>query len=104
VRMPALNTIAALSIVMLAALIAGLIWAFRATRRMLDKYAVHIKKTMGIPEVKRFLEHEPRASVTVLEDPEAGRVKILWLDSHGRVGVSVTLDAATLEVLGVSER
>lgn len=102
--MPSLNTIAILSLIMLVALIIGLIWAFRATRRMLDKYANHIKKTMEIPEVKRFLDTEPRATVTVLESPETGRVKILWLDSHGRVGVTVTMETSTLKILEVSEK
>jgi hypothetical protein len=72
-----------------------------ATKRLINKYKRHIEKTLELDEVKQFLEEEPKATAVVVESPLKDRVKILWISRRGVVGVSVLMDAKTMEVIKV---
>ncbi|GEM_PF-6234490 len=74
-----------------------------STKRLINKYRSHIEKTLELEEVKQFLEEEPKATAVVVESPLKDRVKILWISRRGVVGVSVLMDAKTMEVIKVDE-
>ncbi|MEB3825156.1 MAG: hypothetical protein LRS47_00625 [Desulfurococcales archaeon] len=82
-------------------LLAFLTWSIKSTRSLIEKYSDHIEKTMETEEVKRFLEEEPRASVAVIESPDKKRVKVIWVDRKGRIGVSALVDVESREILSI---
>ncbi|MCE4606613.1 MAG: hypothetical protein F7B59_04680 [Desulfurococcales archaeon] len=92
-----------LAVILTVIIVFILVRSVLATKRLINKYKDHIKKTMDIEEVRRFLDEEPKASVIVVESPLKDKIKVLWVSRRGNIGVSVVMDAASMEVLKVDE-
>lgn len=57
---------------------------FLSSRKALKLYAEHIKATMNLPEVERFINRIKKPLVEVDEDKVRGRVIVIWKDSRKR--------------------
>ncbi len=96
---PLVDLVITASIFLLVLIIIYSITNYYTSSKILKQYAGHIRATMELPLVKKFVDSHRRIRIQVGEDPKKDVVKVFWVTSSRYPYVLVDVDRKSMKVV-----